>query len=641
MVPYRMRWLRFVLVALLPLGCHRPLKNEPVSAPRAPASTGLTAQLMKVESILMEQQNAQHIPGLAFAVVKDDQVIYLKALGLRDREQQLPATVDTVFPIGSCTKAFTAMAVAISQEEGTLSLDDSPHKFLPYFKMADPEADAQVTLRDMLSHRTGLKAYADLAAEPAILTREEYVRAATTAKPSAKFRTTFQYSNAMFAAVGEIVGKANASTWEGVIAKQILGPLGMESTFTATEEALWAANHATGYIYLAETGGFRPVPPPRSLAALAPAGSMVSTARDLTKWLRMLSGSGRLGSRRLVSEARFQELTTAHIPIKPGLSYALGWARYDWNGLHVIEHNGGSQGLSALVSFIPERHVGFVFLGNTSANFMTQIGNAGKLLWPLILGQDERGVSVQPTNASLPQAPAASAPPSAASAADPTPLPLVAELPPVPILLQRMVRAAGGEQTLRRHTAVKIQARKAYDNQGVTAALTIWAQTPSRHAEEELWTAAGKSIGRIRVYFDGVRGGQETTFGQDAENDDRANEEARRENALPPYLDLQRLYKEIRVLKRAQVGAEETYVMELAPERGEPVRLYVSARTALVIKREAAGQSTTFSDYRPVDGELVPFRRSIQDGLGETTVEVKAVRFNGLLPDTAFAPTKR
>ncbi|HEX9407275.1 MAG TPA: serine hydrolase domain-containing protein, partial [Thermoanaerobaculia bacterium] len=119
-----------------------------------------------VDRILEEQRREQHLPGLAFVIVKDDRVIYSKILGLRDVEHDLPVTPDTLFPIGSCTKAFTSMAIALARDRGLLSLDDHPRKFLPYFRMADPVADAQVTLRDMLSHRTGLKAYADLAAEP-------------------------------------------------------------------------------------------------------------------------------------------------------------------------------------------------------------------------------------------------------------------------------------------------------------------------------------------------------------------------------------------------------------------------------------------------------------------------------------------
>ena len=114
----------------------------------------------RVDAVFEEQRAKGHIPGLAFVAVQDDRVILLRTYGERDRERKLPVTADTLFPIGSATKSFTAMAVVLSRDAGLLSLDDSPHRFLPYFKMADPQADAGVTLRDMLSHQTGLKAYA-------------------------------------------------------------------------------------------------------------------------------------------------------------------------------------------------------------------------------------------------------------------------------------------------------------------------------------------------------------------------------------------------------------------------------------------------------------------------------------------------
>ena len=175
------------------------------------------------------------------AIVRDDRVIYMQPMGVRDIEHNLPVTPDTLFPIGSCTKAFTSMEIARSADRGLLSLDDHPRKFLPYLKLADPEADAKITIRDMLSHRTGLKAYADLAAEPGVLTREEYIRAATSAKPAVPFRTKFQYSNAMYAAAGEIAGRVNHSTWEEVIANDIFKPLAMTSSVSVITDMLQVA----------------------------------------------------------------------------------------------------------------------------------------------------------------------------------------------------------------------------------------------------------------------------------------------------------------------------------------------------------------------------------------------------------------
>jgi CubicO group peptidase (beta-lactamase class C family) len=586
------------------------------------------APLAGVDRILEEQQRAQHLPGLAFAIVKDGRVIYSRVLGLRDIEQALPVTAETLFPIGSCTKAFTSMAVALSEDRGRLSLDDHPRKFLPYFRMADADADAGVTLRDMLSHRTGLKAYADLAAEPGVLNREEYVRAATSAKPAARFRTTFQYSNAMYSAAGEIVGKANRSTWERVIETEIFTPLGMTSSTTSAQGALSARNHVTGYIYDSGSQTYRPVPPPRSLEVMAPGGNIASTLHDMTQWLRMLTGGGSIDGRRFVSEAMFQEVTTPVIAVNSRMSYALGWAAYEWNGLRVVEHNGGSEGISALVSFIPERHVGFVFLSNTSPNFMTKVTNAGEILYPLILN-------------TRPEAPANTTAPTVASPGQEPKSSETADTPAADTLLQRMIDAAGGESALRRHTSVEIHARKTYENQGVAADLTVQEQSPDMRNEVEVWTAAGREIGRLRVYFNGVSGGQETTFGQDAINDADTDAKARRDDPIHLLLDLKNLYKNVAVRGSANVQSEETWIVELTPEHGASSRLYVSRQTALIVQRESDGETATFADYRDVDGERLPFHTTINDPLGETTIAVNSVRFNVVIPETPFRAGKQ
>jgi len=552
---------------------------------------------------------SQHIPGAVLAIVRDDRVIYMQPMGVRDVEHNLPVTPDTLFPIGSCTKAFTSMEIARSADRGLLSLDDHPRKFLPYLKLADPEADAKITIRDMLSHRTGLKAYADLAAESGVLTREEYVRAATSAKPAVPFRTKFQYSNAMFVAAGEIAGRVNHATWEEVIASDIFKPLAMTSSVSIITDMLKSPDHATGYIF---DKSFRAVPAPKSLTALAPAGAIASSARDMTQWLRMLTSGGRIDGRAFISPAMFRELTAPLIAVSPTTSYALGWAVYDWNGLRVIEHNGGSEGISAIVSFIPEKHLGFVFLANTSSNAMTKVGSgAGPLLYPLLLGQN--------------------APPKPAAAVAPKPVvaPAIVDVPSVDDLLARMIDAAGGEAALRGHISLAIHARKSYDNQGVFADLTIHSKSPDLHEETELWTAANRDIGRLRVYFDGTRGGQETTFGQDAVNDDAAN--ARDRCQYAQLLTIRSLCKSISV----RAGDNDTWILDLGD-----TRLLVSRKTALVTRREKEGETIAFDDYRNIDGEMVPFRWTIEDNLGTSTVAVDSIVFNVPLSDEVFSPRR-
>ena len=160
----------------------------------------------------------------------------------------------------------------------------------------------------------------------------------------------------------------------------------------------------------------------------------------MCQWLRFLTAGGTIDGKRLVSEATLQEITRPHIAINDTLSYGLGWATYKWNGHTVVEHNGGSQGIIArLVSFVPDRRVGFAFLANTSPNYMTAIGNAGRLLWPLLLGEGAPSATVASTT------PATSSPPGAVPAD-------VATLPNVDELLAQMIAAYGWERNLRRHS---------------------------------------------------------------------------------------------------------------------------------------------------------------------------------------------
>ena len=581
----------------------------------------------KIRAILRDQQEKQHIPGLSFVAVKDDKVWFIETMGLRDVAGKLPVTPDTVFPVGSCTKSFTSVAAGISQDRGILSLDDPPRRFLPWFRMADPEADALVTLRDMLCHRTGLKAYADLAAEPAVLTREEYIRAATGAKPTARFREKFQYSNAAFTAAGEAIARANQTTWEGLIESAILGPLGMTSSRTSTDAMAGLPDHALGYVYRAASKDWKAVPAPKSLNALAPAGAIVSSARDLGQWLRFLTSGGTLDGKRLLSEAALRTLTRGHVTVGGDVSYGLGWVNYRWNGHGVVEHNGGSQGICALVSFMPEKRVGFAVLGNTSPSGLTAIGKAGSLLWPLLVGETE---AARPTAGTTPS----TSVPAAKSEADRP----AAKLPSVDDVFVRMIAAYGGERNLHRHQSMEIRALKDYENHGIHADVIIRASEPANHWEREDWAAAGRPIGWVRSYFDGARGGQETTFGQDASFAGDELEETRRKSTAHAILVLRDLYSQVVVDRNETIAGEETDVVKLTPKSGPPRELFVSVRTSLIVQEQTGGERTVFSDYRNIDGEVLSFRRTIHDALGETTIVVSDVRFNVVVSPQEFGP---
>ncbi|HMS42497.1 MAG TPA: serine hydrolase domain-containing protein, partial [Pyrinomonadaceae bacterium] len=170
-------------------------------------SSGLQKSLQTIEEKVEARRKELGIPGMSLAIVKDGKVIYSKGLGYKDFEKKIPATADTQFAIGSATKAFTALSILMSQDEGKLSLDDSPKKYLPYFKMKDADTDKNMTVRDLMAHTSGLNR-TDLAMITGQLNRQELIQVVGEAQPMAKLREKFFYNNIMFAAAGG--GKATA-----------------------------------------------------------------------------------------------------------------------------------------------------------------------------------------------------------------------------------------------------------------------------------------------------------------------------------------------------------------------------------------------------------------------------------------------
>jgi len=185
------------------------------------------------------------IPGISLVIVKDDQIIYLKGLGEKDIEKKLPVTPDTRFAIGSASKAFTGMLAVMGADDGKLSLEDSPKKFLPYFTLRDPDAAAKITIRDLLSHRSGLNR-TDLGMVTGMLNREELIRVAGMAKPTAKLGEKWQYQNIMYTAAGEAVAQAEHSTWDKLIATRIFKPLGMTNSDTSSIAMQKARDYSFG-----------------------------------------------------------------------------------------------------------------------------------------------------------------------------------------------------------------------------------------------------------------------------------------------------------------------------------------------------------------------------------------------------------
>ena len=299
-----------------------------------------------------------------------------KGFGYKSFEKKIPVTAETQFAIGSATKAFTALSVLMSQDEGKLSLDESPKKYLPYFKINDAEIDKNITVKDLLTHSSGLNR-TDLAWITGKLNREEIIKVAGEAKPVAKLGEKFLYQNVMYTTAGEIVSKIQKKPWETYVAQDILKPIGMMNSSVSIAEMQKAKDFSFGYEYNFDTKETRLLPT-REILAVSPAGSINSTSNDMAKWLKFILNKGEINGKRIVSEKGFEQWIKPEQKIAGNSFYALGWFVQDWKGKKVIQHGGNIDGFNSMVALIPEENIGFVMLTNVSASSL------GSELMPIV-----------------------------------------------------------------------------------------------------------------------------------------------------------------------------------------------------------------------------------------------------------------
>ena len=334
-----------------------------------------------VDAIVKKSLETWRVPGVAVAIVRDGEVIYLKGRGVRALDADESITPDTLFPIGSCTKAFTTTATAILVDEGKMAWDDPVRKHLSYFHLSDPLADKDVRLRDLVCHRTGL-ASNDLLWYWAPWSMEEMVRRAGRLPLDQPFRTRFQYQSTMFTAAGLAVASAADQPWQDVVQKRLFDPLGMTASCFTSTAAAKVADRAVGHrlnrLGRPEVVDYYPMEIPN------PAGSIHSTARDLSKWLIFQLGDGRAGGKRIVSAANLAETHTPQMVIRlegidrdmqpdtVQMSYGMGWVLQDYRGVGLCSHAGAIDGFRVHFTLIPEKKIGIVLLANLQHTRMNQ-----------------------------------------------------------------------------------------------------------------------------------------------------------------------------------------------------------------------------------------------------------------------------
>jgi CubicO group peptidase (beta-lactamase class C family) len=319
------------------------------------------------------------VPGTAIAVVHKGEVVYLEGHGRRSVKGEGKVTADTLFPLASCTKAFTSTALAMLADEGKVSWDDHVRKHVPFFHLSDPLADADVRLRDLACHRTGLGRH-DLLWYRSPWPQEEIVRRAGKLPLSAPFRTAFHYQSTMYNALGLVVESASGMPWEQFLKKRIFGPLKMTSAVCTGPEAEKAedraAPHRTDEFGRPNVAEAYPMPRPDA------AGSVYASARDLTGWLLLHLGEGKVGGRRLVSRERLAETHApqmvlpmdesekAMFPETRMMNYAMGWVVLDYRGRGMLAHTGVIDGFRVQITLVPEEQLGVAVLSNLHATRM-------------------------------------------------------------------------------------------------------------------------------------------------------------------------------------------------------------------------------------------------------------------------------
>jgi CubicO group peptidase (beta-lactamase class C family) len=365
-----------------------PAPSPPASANSADSSQSepnLNDRLAYLEQRLEDKRLEYHIPGMAFALVKNGEVVFMQGFGLANLESGRKVDPDTLFAIGSTTKAFTSAIAASLVDQGTLDWDDPITKYLPEFQLAidsDDESEI-VTLRDVMSHRTGFARMSVLFASGKA-DRATILAAASKAQPWKPFRQAFQYSNVQFLAAGVATAVAAESSWEQLLQDRILEPLGMKHTTPLLQRAKASGHFWPGYLWEKEPGVHKQMPP-RDLKNIAPAGAIYSSVRDMSRWLRFLQAEGKWQGKQLISAEALAETMQANIQIAPGLSYGMGWMLHEWQGQPVIEHGGNIDGFAAQVAMLPEAGLAYVLLTNISATPL-QAGSMG-LVWDAMLSE--------------------------------------------------------------------------------------------------------------------------------------------------------------------------------------------------------------------------------------------------------------
>jgi len=362
----------------------------------------LEARLKEIDDYATKAGRDWNVPGFAIAIVKDDRVVFAKGYGVRELGKPTPVDDKTLFAIASNTKAFTSAALAILVDEGKVKWDDPVTKYLPEFQLYDPYVTREMTLRDLLSHRSGLATFGgDLLWYETSYDRKEILRRIRYLKPTSSFRSRYGYQNIMFLAAGEVVAVVTGKSWDEFVRERFFAPLGMTTTQTSVRNFKPADNVATPHN---EAGGQLHAIRYGVVDQAGGAAAINSNVSEMAQWLRLQLGRGTYEGKQFFSRAAAREMWTPHTiipiselgeklnPTRHFYTYGLGWFLSDYHGRKVASHGGGLDGMISQVAMMPEESLGVVVLSNSETGLPSLMVNK---IFDVFLGVPPRDWSAE------------------------------------------------------------------------------------------------------------------------------------------------------------------------------------------------------------------------------------------------------
>ncbi|MGB5700992.1 serine hydrolase [Muriicola sp.] len=334
-------------------------------------------RLKGVEKELNAILEVTKAPGFAVAVVEGQKVLYAKGFGYSDYENKIPADANTLYAIGSSTKAFTSAILGQLRQEDKLSFEDSPIKHIPELRFYNDEMNNGIIIKDLMSHRTGLPRHDFSWYLFPTDSRDSLMMRIEHQEPFTGVRKQWYYNNFMFLAQGVIAEKITGKPWEENIEERFFKPLGMNRSNTRIQEMKESSNAALGYelkkdSIISKMDYY-------DIAAMSPAGSINSSVNDMSKWVRSWINNGKNGDAQILPEAYLKEAISSQMVVGSGLpdkefpdmhmsNYGYGWFLSSYRGHYRVEHGGNIDGFSANVAFFPTDSLGIVVLTNQNGS---------------------------------------------------------------------------------------------------------------------------------------------------------------------------------------------------------------------------------------------------------------------------------